>query len=109
MRRTAGIVVSMVIVVAILAGFAIGRMAGGSSEPSSRIGAETGGIAERPAATQEVPYPSLGLASPGVTGSTPERAAAAPKVSATPLSTPRTGVPDGTATPGSSPIETLKP
>lgn len=109
MRRTAGIVVSMVIVVAILAGFAIGRMAGGSSEPSSRIGAETAGIAELPTATQEVLYPSPGIVSPRLPGSTPERAAATTPVSATPLNTPRTGTSDGTATPGSSPIETLKP
>jgi len=116
MRRTAGIVVPLVIVVALVAGFAIGRMAGGSSGPSPRIG----GVSTATATATGIPEPthilspapaSSPVSSPEVVTLATPTATASPVAAASPaLSTPEASpVASPEASPGSSPIDTLKP
>lgn len=88
MRRTAGIVVPLVIIVALLAGFAIGHMAGGSSAPSPRIQAPPASLTTTPAPMRPAlpaspapvaATPSANLAFPGIVS---------PALATVPISTP---------------------
>ena len=109
MRRTTGIVASLILVLAFLVGIAIGWMSGESSGPSSRTNVVTSAITIPPLATMEAAPPSPGILSSLMPGTALERAATPAPAGATPQSSPETGNPDGTATPGTSPIDYLKP
>ena len=98
MRRTARLIVPLVLLVVLLAGFAIGRMAGGSSTPSPRIGV--------PAATERVSSPSavtIVVPSPAVI----PLVTATPASRATPIeATPEIAVTDS---PGAAPAVASPP
>ncbi|MGI8485819.1 MAG: hypothetical protein ACR2OU_16365 [Thermomicrobiales bacterium] len=109
MRRTTGIVASLIVIGAFLVGIAIGRMGGDTSRPPPGSDVVSSAVTILPLATMEDAPPSPGILSMLVPGNTLELSATSTLTGTTPQSSPETGILDGPATPGTSPVDYLKP